>query len=184
MSLHKNENQCYIVSLKKLFFLSFILISSCSNEKRDIENVVRQYIRLLAKAYSNTDTEVLKNVVTQKQKNRIQQFILYMLKNNELMKCNIKKIDVNDIEIKKTEIDKRAVVKAEERWSCDMFDARNRTLLQKDELFIYRINYHLKKEGNKWLVYLVKGEQIDEKGNIIDVIDPTLPEPWKFLSDE
>ncbi len=124
------------------------LVAACSGEARKAENVVTMYNKVLIDAYLRPEPKLMELFVSNREYVRIESYIFYLLKNNKILKCDLKELTFEDVKIK----DDTAEVYTKERWKYRYLDSRTRKPVSREYEILYSNIYHLKKEKERWVV--------------------------------
>ena len=137
-----NRMRCLLVILAVFYLIA------CSGEARKAENVVTMYNKVLIDAYLRPEPKLMELLVSKREYVRIESYIAYLLKNNKILKCDLKELSFEDVKIKGD----TAEVYTREKWKYLYIDARTRKPLSKEYEIVYSNVYHLKKEKGRWVV--------------------------------
>ncbi len=135
--------------LKMLLLPAMVaLVVACSGEARKAENVVTMYNKVIIDAYLRPEPKLMELFVSNREYVRIESYIFYLLKNNKILKCDLKELTFEDVKIK----DDTAEVYTKERWKYRYLDSRTRKPVSREYEILYSNVYHLKKEKERWVV--------------------------------
>jgi|GEM_PF-1540812 hypothetical protein len=145
----------YIVVSLLVFF-----VFACSGEVRKVKNLVTVYNKVLIDAYLRPEPRLMENFTSKREYIRIESYIMYLLKNNKMLKGDLKELVFESVRVKGDEAE--AVTK--ERWVYMYIDARTRKPVSKEYDAIFLNTYYLKKQGGRWVVDRLESEEVGGEG--------------------
>jgi len=146
--------QLIIKSKYFLMLLPMIIIVACVNtyDEKEIDIIkktVALYANELSKSYQNHQLNLLPNITTEEELERLNTLIHVINKKNEPLMFSLSKISFHNVEIINS---LNATSKTEELW-IKHYSSKNS---YKKESYLYLVSYTLKKERGIWKVDKVK----------------------------
>jgi len=142
-----------------LAVLAPLLLVACSGEKQQVKNLVTTYNRVLVDAYLKPKPNLMENFTSPREFIQIDTYISYLYKTNRILKCDLKKIDFEDVKIKGD----TAVAVTRERWVYVYLDPVNRKPVSEEYDVISANKYSLVKEKGRWVVDELDSREIGGK---------------------
>lgn len=147
-----------IMRLRKLLFsmgalviaLLHLTLPGCSRGEVELKNTVTAYNKMLSNALAKPDASLMEYFTTQAEKQRIDAYITFLLKDRKIAICTLKKIDFNHILHDREK--NRATVSTSEEWSYHYVDERSRQPVTEEETIRYNNVYNLVEKEGRWLI--------------------------------
>jgi len=154
------------VVLSALAVFSILMLVSCGGEARKVKNVVTFYNKVLIDAYQRPNSSLMENFTSIPERVRIDNYISYLLKDNKLLKGEIREFTFENVSIKGDE----AEVITKERWVYSYMDSRTRKPLSKEYDATFANTYYLRKLKGRWVVNnldskLIAGEKEEQESD-------------------
>lgn len=131
--------------------LLVLSLSACGiTEESKIRAVVEEYNDLLPAAYMRAQPDLLANVTSDAEQNRVLMYVLYLRKEGEIIESRLKSLDF--VEVRVTEGGTRATAQTREVWDYRMLDSETGAPKGGFREIAYESTYELTKEDQGWIV--------------------------------
>lgn len=135
----------------KIFALCILvlLFAGCqTKDEKEAVQSVRLYNDKMVLAMQRPEPELMKNLVTDKEYERVLMYILYLYQNNAILDAKLDQFDIVNVDIKGS----KATVKTNEVWHYKRIDKDSRKTIQPEKKVSYQGTYSLEKNKQNKLV--------------------------------
>lgn len=139
-----------------VFFAFFLLVN---NEKREVKNLIITYNNLLQKANFELNSNLMRNLTTEQNFKKIDNYIAYLYKTRRVIKGEVKDIEFEDVKVKKD----FSTVLTRERWLYFYADPATKQPISEFYEVIYGNTYHLRKIKGRWVLDKLQSREIGGK---------------------
>jgi hypothetical protein len=110
--------------------------------------VVRRYNDALRDAYIRPDPDLVARYTTPEEHSRVTEYILYLLKQERLLSCELHGLDVVETRVEDSEVS----VRTKERWTCTKVSSETRLPAEEEEIFSQEVLYRLVLQDERWVI--------------------------------
>lgn len=125
-------------------------LPGCSRGEVELKNTVTAYNKMLSEALAKPDANLMEYFASLAERQRIDAYITFLLKDRKVAICTLKKLDFNRIYRDRDK--KQATVATTEEWTYHYVDERSRQPISEEESLHYNNVYHLVEQEGHWLV--------------------------------
>ncbi len=140
------------IAFSTTFFLS-------QGEKQEVKNLVIAYNNVLQKAHFELKSSLMEKLTSEKELQKIANYMAYLYKNRRVFKGEIKDIQFKDIKVEKDS----ATLVTKERWVYFYVDPVTKQSVSEVYDMIYGNIYYLKKIEGHWVVDNLVSKRIGGK---------------------
>ncbi len=131
--------------------LLLLSLAACGvTEQGKIRAVVEEYNDLLPAAYSRAQPDLLANVASDAEQNRVLMYVLYLRKEGEAIESRLRSLEF--VEVRVTEGGAKATAQTREIWDYRMLDSETGASKGGFREIAYESTYELTKGDQGWIV--------------------------------
>lgn len=134
-----------------LSLLSLLLLAACGmTEQSKIRAVIEEYNDLLPAAYARAQPDLLANVASEAERNRVLMYVLYLRKEGEAIESRL--VSLEFVAVRVTEGGTKATAQTRETWEYRMLDSETGAPKGEFREIAYESTYELTKGEQGWIV--------------------------------
>lgn len=134
-------------------FIASACSSSAEKDRKAIEEVIKQYDRLLPEGYIKMNMAGLREVCTENHVTRLDHRLEGFRKNKRTIEASLRTIEFTEFKFPR---DKSASVATKEVWDIRHLELDSKKVLKEVKGFTYMLSYILEKQGKQWLIDAVE----------------------------
>lgn len=141
-------------------------LTACTRGEVELKNTVSAYTQMLAESLAKPDSGKMGFFASPEEINRIDSYILLMLKEKKVLISNLQKLDFRSVDRDKEK--KTAAVTTYEEWTFHYVDEKSRKPISKEERIAYNNVYHLITDKGRWVVDRIDMNETQTAGTAVD----------------